>query len=56
LKNACGADHHDTGTSLNNLAFLYHSTSAYSKAEPLYLRAFAIYEKRDANHPILPAA
>lgn len=40
-----GAEHHRTGTSLNNLAMLYKSQGRYSDAEPLYKRSLAIFEK-----------
>jgi CHAT domain-containing protein/Tfp pilus assembly protein PilF len=47
-----GADHPETATSLNNLAFLYESQGQYAKAEPLFLRAQAILEKAlGADHP-----
>ena len=46
-----GADHPDTATSLNNLAFLYYSQGRYGKAEPLYVRALQIKETQLADHP-----
>jgi tetratricopeptide (TPR) repeat protein len=47
-----GADHPDTATSLNNLAYVYDSQGKYTKAEPLYRRALAIREKSlGADHP-----
>jgi tetratricopeptide (TPR) repeat protein len=40
---------------LNNLASLYRATGAYAKAEPLYQRALAIYEKTlGPGHPTPP--
>jgi tetratricopeptide (TPR) repeat protein len=40
------------GTSLNNLAWLYHNQGQYAKAEPLYQRTFAICEKAfGEDHP-----
>ena len=39
-------------TSLNNLAGLYDSLGDYAKAEPLYKRALAIWEKAlGPDHP-----
>ena len=39
-------------TSLNNLAGLYSNQGQYAKAEPLYERALAIYEKAlGPEHP-----
>jgi len=39
-------------TSLNNLAALYKTQGDYAKAEPLYKRALAIFEKAlGPNHP-----
>ncbi len=47
-----GADHPDTATSLNNLAFLYQSQGKYAEAEPLYVRALQIREEQlGADHP-----
>jgi tetratricopeptide (TPR) repeat protein len=41
-----------TASSLNNLAEVYQNQGAYAKAEPLYLRALAIFEKTlGSNHP-----
>jgi Flp pilus assembly protein TadD len=41
-----------TATSLNNLAALYESQGKYAQAEPLYVRALAIYEQQlGAEHP-----
>jgi len=41
-----------TASSLNNLAEAYQNQGAYAKAEPLYLRALAIFEKiLGSNHP-----
>ena len=49
---ALGAEHPDTGTSLNNLAHLLVSQGDYAGAKPLYERALAIYEKAlGAEHP-----
>ncbi len=37
---------------LNNLAFLYHTQGNYAKAEPLYQRSLAIWEKAlGPEHP-----
>jgi tetratricopeptide (TPR) repeat protein len=42
----------ELATSLNNLALLYKSQGRYSEAEPLLVRALAIYEEQlGANHP-----
>jgi len=47
-----GPTHPDTATSLNNLAMLYQIQSKYTEAEPMFQRAFEIYELRlGANHP-----
>ena len=47
-----GHDQFYTATSLNNLAELYQNQGAYAKAEPLYLRALAIFDKTlGSNHP-----
>jgi hypothetical protein len=49
---ALGAEHPDTGTSLNNLANLLESQGDYVGAKPLYERALAIHEKAlGAEHP-----
>ena len=37
--------HPHVAASLDNLAALYHTQGQYAKAEPLYKRALAIYEK-----------
>jgi tetratricopeptide (TPR) repeat protein len=42
---ALGAEHPDTGTSLNNLAGLLRAQGDYAGAKPLYERALAIREK-----------
>ncbi len=42
----------DTALSLNNLAGLYFAQERYSEAEPLYIRALAIWEKTlGPEHP-----
>ncbi len=47
-----GPDHPDVATSLNNLAELYDSKGEYGRAEPLYQRALAIFEKAlGPDHP-----
>jgi tetratricopeptide (TPR) repeat protein len=47
-----GPEHPEVATSLNNLALLYHSQGQYAKAEPLYQRTLAIYEKAPGpKHP-----
>ena len=49
---ALGPDHHNTATTLNNLAELYKSQGKYDEAEPLYERALAICEKAlGPDHP-----
>jgi tetratricopeptide (TPR) repeat protein len=49
---ALGPDHSNTSTSLNNLAWLYHSQGRYQDAEPLYTRAIGIAESAlGPNHP-----
>ena len=40
-----GPDHPDVALGLNNLASLYQDQGKYSKAEPLFIRSLAIYEK-----------
>ncbi len=40
-----GREHRETSVSLLNLAKLYQAMGEYAKAEPLYLRAFAIWER-----------
>lgn len=40
-----GPEHPDVATSLNNLAALYDKQGDYAKAEPLYKRSLAIWEK-----------
>src|SRR6266542_212648 len=48
-----GAEHPDTPTSLDNLAYLYYEKGDYAQAEPLYRRALAIREKTlGAEHPV----
>ncbi|TYT69811.1 tetratricopeptide repeat protein, partial [Microcystis aeruginosa] len=45
-------NHPDVATSLNNLAELYKYQGRYAEAEPLYVRAIAIYQERlGENHP-----
>ena len=47
-----GAEHPDTATSLNNLAFFYDAQGEYKQAESLHLRALEIREKVfGADHP-----
>ncbi|QNI71996.1 tetratricopeptide repeat family protein [Cyanobium sp. NS01] len=47
-----GGNHQYTANVLNNLALLYVNQAEYSKAEPLYERALAIWEKRlGPEHP-----
>ena len=47
-----GADHPATASSLNNLALLYDAMGRYGEAEPLYLRALAIWTQTlPENHP-----
>jgi len=47
-----GPDQASTATSLNNLAALYRNQGASAKAEPLYIRALAIFKKTlGSNHP-----
>jgi tetratricopeptide (TPR) repeat protein len=47
-----GEEHPDVAASLNNLALLYKSQGRYSEAEPLYIQALDICERRlGANHP-----
>jgi hypothetical protein len=43
---ALGSDHPSTAMSFNNLALLYKSHDKYDLAEPLYLPALAITERR----------
>jgi tetratricopeptide (TPR) repeat protein len=47
-----GPEAPNLGTGLNNLALLYTDQGQYAKAEPLYRRTLAIYEKAlDPEHP-----
>lgn len=47
-----GSEHHDTASSLTNLADLYKAQGKYEQAEPLYLRALEIFEKvLGTEHP-----
>lgn len=47
-----GEEHPDVATSLNNLASLYKSQGGCSEAEPLYIQALDILERRlGVNHP-----
>jgi Tetratricopeptide repeat len=49
---ALGAEHPDTGASLNNLAGLLRAQGDYEGAKPLYQRALAIHAKAlGAEHP-----
>jgi tetratricopeptide (TPR) repeat protein len=49
---APGAERPDTAQSLDNLAELYRAQGEYGKAEPLYERALAIFEKTlGKGHP-----
>ena len=52
VEKALGAEHPDTGASLNNLAELLEFQGDYARAKPLYERALAIREKvLGAEHP-----
>jgi tetratricopeptide (TPR) repeat protein len=52
-----GPEHHDTGTSLHNLAGLYEQQGKYEEAEPLYERALAISERQlGPEHPSTAAS
>jgi tetratricopeptide (TPR) repeat protein len=52
-----GPEHPDVANSLNNLAALYYSQGQYAKAENLYERALAIWEKAlGPEHPTWPTA
>ena len=44
-----GPDDSTTGSTLNNLAFLYRAQGRYAEAEPLYKRSLAIKEKAPRN-------
>jgi tetratricopeptide (TPR) repeat protein len=47
-----GAEHPDTGSSLNNLAGLYVRRGKYEQAEPLYEQALALSQRvLGAEHP-----
>ena len=47
-----GAEHPDVAVSLNNLAFLLKNQGKHEKAEPLYWRAFTVFEKAlGIKHP-----
>ena len=47
-----GLEHHDTATSLNNLASLYQDMGEYAKAEPFYQEAERIWQKvHGSEHP-----
>jgi tetratricopeptide (TPR) repeat protein len=47
-----GSEHHDTATSLNNLALLYWNQGKFEQAEPLYQRSLAIRERvLGSEHP-----
>ena len=51
-----GIDHPHVATSLNNLALIYEHQGEYSKAEPLYRRSLAIWEKSfGPDHPQVAA-
>jgi CHAT domain-containing protein/Tfp pilus assembly protein PilF len=45
FENAFGPEHPDVALSLNGLALVYKAKGAYARAEPLFLRALAIYSK-----------
>ena len=52
-----GPDDSTTGSTLNNLAFLYRAQGRYAEAEPLYKRALAIYERAfGPDHPYVAAS
>ena len=44
-KSSLGPEHPDVATSLNNLAKLYKAMGDYERAEPLYERSLAIWER-----------
>ncbi len=46
-----GSEHILVAGSLDTLAQLHKDKGHYAKAEPLFMRALAIYEKVDPNHP-----
>ncbi len=47
-----GEEHPDIAQSLNNLAKLYYLQGRYIEAEPFYLQALEIFERRlGADHP-----
>ena len=47
-----GPDHPNVGTTLNNLALLYHAQGRYAEAKPLYKRTIIIVEKAlGPDHP-----
>jgi hypothetical protein len=47
-----GANHPDTGSSLNNLAELYRAQDKYTEAEPLFQRVLTICEQQwRPDHP-----
>jgi len=47
-----GTEHPNTARSLNNLASLYDAQGKYELAEPLHLRALAIWEEQlGPEHP-----
>ncbi len=48
---ALGSDHPNVASSLNNLAALYQAKGEYGRAEPLYQRALAIWEKSAGAGP-----
>ncbi len=49
-----GPQHPDVAMTLDSLVTLYYERGEYRKAEPLSVRAIAIYEeKRGPNHPAL---
>ena len=52
VEKVLGAEHPDTATSLNNLAYQLQSQGDYAGAKPLYERSLAIREKAlGAEHP-----
>ena len=48
-------DHSDIASSLNSLAFLYNAQDQYKQAEPLLIRALAIFEKSVGEGPEVAA-
>ena len=47
-----GTEHSDTARCLTNLAYLYKRQNKFAEAEPLFVRALAIFEQRSGpQHP-----